>query len=99
MTAAELLADLTCRGFDLAREGTGIRIAPASRLTPELRAAVLERKAELLALGSCPACARLLDAGRRCWGCNYRACEGCGRDTGSPFIALCLACEAEERRR
>jgi hypothetical protein len=47
--AAELLAMLRGRGFTLAAEGHHIRVAPASRLTAELRDAIRANRAELLA--------------------------------------------------
>ena len=28
----------------------------------------------------------------RCWGCCYRTCTRCGRDSGSAFIELCVSC-------
>jgi hypothetical protein len=43
----------------------------------------------------CPRCGRHLDAGARCWPCHYRRCVRCGRETGSPFIELCMSCEAK----
>jgi hypothetical protein len=55
MSAADLLADLARRGFTLAPEGDGIRVAPASRLTGDLRAAIRGRRAGLLALLRRPA--------------------------------------------
>jgi hypothetical protein len=42
--------ELTRQGFALAAEGGGIRVAPAGRLTPELRQAVRAHKPGLLAL-------------------------------------------------
>jgi hypothetical protein len=50
MTAPELLADLARQGFTLTREGDGIRVLPASRLTEADRRAIREHKPELLAL-------------------------------------------------
>jgi hypothetical protein len=50
MTATELLDDLACRGFTLAREGDGIRLTPATRLTVDLRQAIAAHKPALLAL-------------------------------------------------
>lgn len=43
----------------------------------------------------CPACKRQTYAVGACWDhkCGFRPCEGCGRGTGSPFIALCLMCD------
>jgi hypothetical protein len=50
MTAAELLADLTREGFTLLPEEAGIRVTPASRLTPDVRKIIAEHKPALLAL-------------------------------------------------
>lgn len=27
-----------------------------------------------------------------CWKCQKRPCSSCGKDTGSPFIELCIGC-------
>jgi len=48
MSAAELLVELDRQGFTLAAEGDRIRVAPASRLTAELRDRIGQHKAELL---------------------------------------------------
>jgi hypothetical protein len=55
---------------------------------------LLDRKAEVLQLlaKDCPHCHRPLDPKGRCWRCNYRTCTGCGRDSGSAFIELCVCC-------
>lgn len=50
MTAAELLSGLTHQGFVLAREADGIRVRPASRLSADLRQAIIANRAELLEL-------------------------------------------------
>jgi TubC N-terminal docking domain len=55
VTAAELLADLTCQGFRLTREDDGISVRPASRLTGELRQAIRTHRPALLALLAVPA--------------------------------------------
>ncbi len=49
MIAAELLADLARQGFVIAPEGSGVRVAPASRLSAKLRLAIVTHRAELLA--------------------------------------------------
>lgn len=50
MTLDDLLADLTARGVLLTVDGDKLKVdAPAGALTPVLRAALSERKAELLA--------------------------------------------------
>ena len=50
MTPGILLVDLRGRGVALAGDGDRLRYRPADRLTPADRAAVVERKAALLAL-------------------------------------------------
>jgi hypothetical protein len=50
MEANRLLEELRCGGFSIAVEGNGVRLSPASRLTPELRQAIRVHKAELIAL-------------------------------------------------
>jgi hypothetical protein len=54
VTAAELLRDLTALGFAVTPDGGGLRVAPASRLTPSLRAAVRAYKEELRGLLAAP---------------------------------------------
>jgi hypothetical protein len=43
-------------------------------------------------LNPCPKCGAPLDRRCACWRCGTRPCVGCGRDTGSPFIARCVPC-------
>jgi hypothetical protein len=107
LTAAELLSRCRALGIDLAAGPDGHLCWEADAEPPaELLAALAERKGELLGLlagptpagpgpapGRCPNCRRPLDAKARCWRCCDRACESCGRPTGSAFIALCLLCE------
>jgi hypothetical protein len=97
MTPAELLADLRGRGFEVTAAGAWLRVRPASRLTSADRDAIRGRLPLLVALAvgvqACPRCSRTVDERRRCWHCCDRACEGCGRPTGSAFIANCLACD------
>jgi hypothetical protein len=50
MTAADLLADLSRRGFTLTAGTAGVRVSPFSRLQPEQRLAIRAHKAELLRL-------------------------------------------------
>jgi hypothetical protein len=50
MTATELLADLTRRGFTLTAEEGSVRVRPASRMTPQLRRLIRCHKAELVSL-------------------------------------------------
>ena len=48
--AASLLTDLRRLGFALSPQGDRLQVVPGSKLTPELRQAIQERKAELLVL-------------------------------------------------
>ena len=50
MTASELLNDLRASGFKLAPLDDAIRVEPASKLTPELRATIRQHKPDLLAI-------------------------------------------------
>ena len=50
MSAAELLVDLQHHGFVLVAEEGNIRIAPSSRLTADLRAAIRAHKSTLVKL-------------------------------------------------
>jgi hypothetical protein len=91
----DLLDALRRAGVALSRSGGDLRYtAPAGTMTPELKAAVVSHKAELLWLvGPCPWCGCPLDRGR-CWRCHDRRCEVCRtRNTGSAFIAVCLVCQ------
>ena len=44
-------------------------------------------------MNPCPGCGKAMDVSRRCWRCHYRACTRCGRNTGTAFIELCIACD------
>ena len=103
MTAADaLLADLRSRGVELETDGARIRWRPASLVSAPEAALIRAHRAELIArlgdpggadaLRRCPACRRFLDSRRRCPKCFDRLCAGCGRPTGSYFIARCFAC-------
>jgi hypothetical protein len=50
MNAAALHKLLTDRGFRLEVEGEYVRVTPANRLTPDLRAGILEHKREIIGL-------------------------------------------------
>jgi hypothetical protein len=68
-------------------------------MTPDLYEQLSAQKLALLAYLVCQICRRPLDDKGRCWTCFYRVCEtGCGRQTGSAFIALCLQCQADSLR-
>jgi hypothetical protein len=114
VAATELLADLAGRGFVLAREGDGIRVTPASRLTDADRKLIRDHKPELLAAIAVPPpvaappqhpqpvylpCSR---PSAICWACCNRPCEVCGKATGSAFIRRCVSCgelpDAEGKR-
>lgn len=43
-------------------------------------------------VGSCACGFVYYDARRQCWKCGKRPCSECGKDTGSVFIRLCIAC-------
>ena len=47
---SSLLAELKAAGFALTAEASRLRVAPADRLTDELRAGIREHRAELIAL-------------------------------------------------
>lgn len=55
MVAADLLNDLRTSGFTLRVRGDSLHVAPAERLTDDLRAAIRANKPELLALLARPA--------------------------------------------
>jgi rubrerythrin len=56
MTAAELLTSLAAQGFQMVPLGADkLGVRPASKLTDELREALKQKKAEVLALLSFPA--------------------------------------------
>jgi hypothetical protein len=48
MTPVSLMIELRRQGFSLSAVGDGIRVSPASRLSPEQRLGILEHKGELL---------------------------------------------------
>jgi hypothetical protein len=50
MKATELLADILRKGFTLSYEPNGVRVAPLSRLSEDLRQAIAARRSELLGL-------------------------------------------------
>jgi hypothetical protein len=54
MNALELVERARAEGLTLEPAGDRLRVRPRERLTPELRAALTERKAEVLALLSAP---------------------------------------------
>src|SRR5262249_4906008 len=50
MTAAAVLTELRARGVNISARGDRLLVEPASALTPDLRARVLEHKPELIAI-------------------------------------------------
>src|SRR5262245_40101140 len=96
MTAASLLSELRTLGVRLfISEGRLRYRASKGIMTPDLHRQLAAQKSVLLALLACPTCRRPLDDKGRCWKCCNRACAaGCGRQSGSAFLALCLQCEA-----
>jgi hypothetical protein len=105
-STAALLDRCRDAGIKLTADGQNLGFrAPPGALTPELRAAIVARKGEVLALlggagGSvvrCPDCRRPLDEKARCWHCDYRACEKCGKPTGTALQAHCLTCDCGGR--
>jgi hypothetical protein len=102
MNAFDLLRDLESRGVVLTPDGGKLVVdAPAGALNAADRDWLVKLKPDLLVIltrrqggPSCPTCKRSLDDKGRCWQCCDRQCEGgCGRWTGSAFLAYCLQCE------
>ena len=77
MSALDVLGMCQRRGIALAAVGDRLKVvAPAGAVDDDLRLLLANHKAELLTLvASCPSCRRPLDHKRRCWQCEYRACE------------------------
>lgn len=50
MGASEVLAELTRRGIEIAVDGDRLRFRPQHAVTPDLRAALIEHKADLIRL-------------------------------------------------
>lgn len=96
MNALGLLKSHKARGVVLKPHGGKLLVyAPAGTLNEADRDRLARLKPDLLAILTCPTCARPLDDKGRCWKCCDRTCStGCGRWTGSAFIALCCQCQA-----
>jgi hypothetical protein len=95
MTLTDVLAICHRRRVTLTSGGDRLKFTgPTGAVDAELKALLLEHKERLLELvAQCPGCHRPLDSGR-CWWCHYRRCSCCRvRNTGSAFLAVCLACE------
>lgn len=94
MTAAEILRECSRRGIRLRAANGMLRFRPVSAVDAELRAAMLERKAELLAHLQ-----RVEDAGVGPWEppggvCAPRQCVRCkgGLPMGEPDGGPCSTC-------
>src|SRR5262245_3414899 len=103
--AEGLLADLRSRGVELETDGKRLRWRPSELVTAPQAETIRFHQGAIVALllatesvTRCTSCRRPLDSKRRCWRCCDRACESCGRPTGSAFLALCLLCENEPER-
>ena len=96
MNATELLAECRRRRVVVTAAADRLRVrGPAGEVDDALRSVLIAHKAELITTlaAECPTCHRPTDDKRRCWHCHDRACEGCGRQTGSAFIANCWPCQ------
>jgi hypothetical protein len=88
---------LQCRvlGVELFAAADALRFrSPGGRFSDELKASIRLYKPEIVRLirSACPTCGRPVDDKARCWVCHDRQCVGCGRPTGSAFIASCVSC-------
>jgi hypothetical protein len=96
MTAREILDLADVKRVRLWTDGTKLRWQCRGGLPDELRQLLVDHKPALLAAlrlpGPCPNCGRDRDRKGRCWTCFDRPCVGCGRHTGSAFIATCISC-------
>ena len=101
MNAAEVIDVCRARGVELTTAAGRLRFrAPAGAVDGPLRAELVARRDELIGLlaATCPGCRRPYPdssdaAKRRCWKCGHRACESCGKPTGSLFIGYCITCD------
>jgi hypothetical protein len=96
VTAQDVL-DLASRmGIRLRADGPRLRWRCRGPLPSDLRDLLVAHKPGLLAAlqgyGPCQKCGRAPDEKGRCWNCFDRPCVGCGRPTGSAYIATCLPC-------
>jgi hypothetical protein len=106
MPPDRLLAQLRAQGFRLWLDADRLGVQPASKLTPDLRAAITSHRADLLTSlaeeqhppspgpDQPPQDPRLpcLCPDAVCWRCCNRPCELCGHPTGSAFIRTCTLC-------
>ena len=96
MNLPELMAECHRRGIRLSATADRVHwLSVAGAVDDSLRGSLAVHKAELVRLlsATCPDCHHHLDdSRRRCWRCFTRLCVGCGRNTGTPFVARCIAC-------
>jgi hypothetical protein len=95
-TASNLLDELARLQIFLTPDrGGSFRVrSPKGAMTAELRDRIRTQRVDLLLLlSACPDCGKSLDRRQGCcWKCGWRRC-GCGKQTGSPFIATCIPCQ------
>ncbi len=106
-TAANLIDRCRQHGVTLYLDGDQLRFrGPRGALTPELRQAVAQHRAEVVRLLLRPAGQDTPPPPQRfrpsylpcscptatCWPCCNRPCEVCGKPTGSAFIRQCIRC-------
>lgn len=105
MTTDQVLKAIAERGLAVVlHEGKPVLRGPKAEVTPKLLNALRWHREEIArrltpenpvaTAEPCPACGKLLDSKARCWAlkCGWRRCGGCGRNTGSVFIANCDQC-------
>lgn len=97
MSATVVLRKLHRLGVEVQAEGGRIRWRPKEAVGPGLLTELIANKDDLIALLSapvvrCPSCNGPMDERRCCWRCCDRICSGCGRLTGSAFVASCVPC-------
>jgi hypothetical protein len=96
VTPTEILGLARAKGVYLWAHGAKLRWRCRGYLPDDLRLLFAANKQELLESlrvgGSCRKCGRERDEKGRCWTCFDRPCVGCGRSTGSAFIATCFPC-------
>lgn len=96
MTPTTLATSLLADGYGLRVDGDRLIVTPphGRKLNEDLATSIREAKDELIKLLStgCVKCRRPLDKNGTCWKCESRPCVGCGKNTGTPFIATCVAC-------
>ena len=101
MTAAELLEHLDRCGVEVRTEAGKIRYRPAAAVGPELRSAIAQCKAELLAMLVPPPAPTVPSNGPRsdatarpCWFCG---CPDWWSEPGFPEMRVCRRCHPPVR--